>query len=56
MQTGDFMIENKEINFRNNIKKVGGKGRLVAEYALTVGAKLMFSEYHTGWTGFNSFK
>jgi len=56
MQTGDFMIENQEINFRNNIKKVGGKGRLVAEYALTVGAKLMFSSYHAGWIGFNSFK
>ena len=31
---------------------VGGKGRLVAEYADAVGAKLEFAEYQAGWTGF----
>ncbi|MGI9129024.1 MAG: class I SAM-dependent methyltransferase [Roseomonas sp.] len=31
---------------------VGGKGRLVAEYAEAVGAKLEFSGYQAGWTGF----
>jgi hypothetical protein len=31
---------------------VGGKGRLVAEYAKAVGAKLEFAEYQAGWTGF----
>ena len=34
--------------------KPGGKGRLVAEYAKTVGARLEFSSYHAGWVGFNS--
>jgi hypothetical protein len=34
---------------------IGGKGRLIAEYAGTVGAKLEFSEYQAGWTGFNRF-
>jgi hypothetical protein len=29
---------------------VGGKGRLVAEYANAVAAKLEFSEYQAGWT------
>ena len=31
---------------------VGGKGRLVAEYAEAVGATLVFAEYQAGWTGF----
>lgn len=31
---------------------VGGKGRLVAEYAAAAGAKLLFAEYQAGWTGF----
>jgi len=31
---------------------VGGKGRLVAEYAAAAGAKLEFAGYQTGWTGF----
>lgn len=31
---------------------VGGKGRLVAEFAASVGAKLEFAEYQAGWTGF----
>ena len=31
---------------------VGGKGRLVAEFADAVGAKLEFAEYQAGWTGF----
>ena len=32
--------------------RVGGKGRLVAEYANQIGATPMFSEYQAGWTGF----
>jgi len=32
--------------------KIGGKGTLVAEYAATIGAKLEFSGYQAGWTGF----
>jgi hypothetical protein len=31
---------------------IGGKGRLIAEYASVVGAKLEFAEYQAGWTGF----
>jgi hypothetical protein len=31
---------------------VGGKGRLVAEFADQVGAKMAFSHYQHGWTGF----
>ena len=32
--------------------RVGGKGRLVAEYANQIGATPIFSEYQAGWTGF----
>ena len=42
---------NDQIAFIGN-PSVGGKGRLVAEYAKAVGAKLEFSEYQAGWTGF----
>jgi hypothetical protein len=31
---------------------IGGKGRIVAEFAKAVGAKLEFAEYQAGWTGF----
>lgn len=31
---------------------IGGKGRLVAEFAARTGAKVEFSEYQAGWTGF----
>jgi hypothetical protein len=31
---------------------IGGKGRLVAEFAARVGAKTEFSEYQAGWSGF----
>lgn len=31
---------------------VGGKGRMVAEFAARVGAKVEFSDYQAGWTGF----
>ena len=30
---------------------VGGKGRLLAEYAEAVGAKKLFGDYQVGWTG-----
>ena len=32
---------------------ISGKGALVHEYALHTGAKLLFSNYQTGWIGFN---
>ena len=31
---------------------VGGKGRLVADYASAVGAQLLFNHYQAGWVGF----
>ncbi len=31
---------------------ISGKGRLVAEFAARVGAKVEFSEYQAGWSGF----
>ncbi len=31
---------------------IGGKGRLVAEFAAAYGAKLEFAEYQAAWTGF----
>ena len=32
---------------------IGGKGFLIHEYAIRVGAKLVFSHYHAAWNGFN---
>ena len=31
---------------------IGGKGRLVAEFAARAGAKVEFSDYQAGWSGF----
>ncbi len=48
----DFITgENQQINFVGN-PNVGGKGRLIAEFAQACGAKVMFAEYQAGWTGF----
>ena len=32
---------------------IAGKGYLIHQYAMQTGAKLLFSNYQTGWTGFN---
>ena len=32
---------------------ISGKGSLVHEYAVHTGAKILFSNYQTGWVGFN---
>ena len=32
---------------------IGGKGFLIHEYAVRVGAKLVFSHYHAAWNGFS---
>ena len=32
---------------------ISGKGSLVHEYAMHIGAKVLFSNYQTGWIGFN---
>jgi len=48
----DFITgENQQINFVGN-PNVGGKGRLIAEFAQACGAKVLFAEYQAGWTGF----
>jgi hypothetical protein len=47
------LITNKENQLqiiRN--PSVGGKGRLIAEYADAVGAKRIFADYQAGWVGF----
>jgi hypothetical protein len=49
---GDFVPGNgNQISFVGPAS-VGGKGRLVAEYAAAVGAQMLFAEYQAGWTGF----
>ncbi len=49
---GLFMSnEQKQIQFTRH-PTVGGKGRMVAEFAAMAGAKLEFVGYQTGWTGF----
>ena len=35
-----------------NQPKISGKGKLVAEFALSVGARPLFSHYQAGWVGF----
>jgi len=32
---------------------ISGKGSLVHEYAMHIGAKVLFSNYQTGWIGFD---
>jgi hypothetical protein len=32
---------------------IAGKGSLVHEYAMQTGARMLFSNYQTGWIGFN---
>lgn len=43
--------ENQQIHFVGN-PSVGGKGRLIADFAQACGAKVEFAEYQAGWTGF----
>jgi hypothetical protein len=42
---------NNSINFTSP-PVIGGKGRLVAEFAARMGAKVEFSDYQAGWSGF----
>jgi hypothetical protein len=47
------LIQNKEGGFGIiGEPSVGGKGRLVAEFAQQVGAEPMFRNYQAGWVGF----
>ena len=47
------LIQNKEGSFNTlGEPAVGGKGRLVAEFAHQVGAQPMFRNYEAGWVGF----
>ncbi len=45
--TGD----KQQIHFVGN-PSIGGKGRLIADFAQACGAKVQFAEYQAGWTGF----
>lgn len=51
-QTGHFVLG--DANTVQFIAKpsVGGKGRLIAEFAEACGAELRFAHYQAGWTGF----
>jgi hypothetical protein len=47
--TGDFLLQkNNTIDFVTP-PRVGGKGRLVAEFANSIGAKCIFAKYQAGW-------
>ena len=48
----DFVPETGDQILFMTTPRIGGKGRLVAEYAAAVGAELVFSQYQAGWTGF----
>lgn len=50
-QTGNFIVKNNQIKIVDKLSP-GGKGRLVAEYALATGANILFSDYQLGITGF----
>ena len=49
--TANFVRTNNNINFISQ-PIIGGKGRLVAEFAARIGAKVEFSDYRAGWSGF----
>jgi len=49
--SANFVRTNNHINFINT-PIIGGKGRIVAEFAARIGAKVEFSEYQAGWSGF----
>ena len=47
--TSDFILnENNTLDFITR-PRVGGKGRLVAEFADAVGANCLFAQYQAGW-------
>jgi hypothetical protein len=49
---GDFVPgDGNQISFVGPAS-VGGKGRLIAEYAAAAGARMLFAEYQAGWAGF----
>lgn len=50
-QSANFVRNNNNIHFISPVI-IGGKGRLVAEFAARVGAKVEFSDYQAGWSGF----
>ncbi len=49
--SANFVRTSNNINFISQ-PIIGGKGRLVAEFAARIGAKVKFSEYQAGWSGF----
>jgi hypothetical protein len=51
-QTVNFVPGSENQILMLGAASVGGKGRLVAEYAAASGANLLFADYQAGWTGF----
>ena len=49
--SANFVRNNNNINFISP-PIIAGKGRMVAEFAARIGAKVEFSEYQAGWSGF----
>jgi len=49
--SANFVRTNNNINFISP-PIIAGKGRMVAEFAARIGAKVEFAEYQAGWSGF----
>lgn len=45
-------VANGHINYVGPPPIIGGKGRLIAEFAASIGATIQFAEYQAGWTDF----
>ena len=45
-------VENEGVVTAASPSSIGGKGLLVAEFANSVDAELVFSEYQAGWKNF----
>jgi hypothetical protein len=44
-------VQNQNNNSVNLVRppRIGGKGRLIAEYAAQIGAEVLFADYQCGW-------
>lgn len=51
LNTTVLVDDKNAISMLQNHTQVGGKGRLVAEFAQQIGAKPAFTHYQVGWTG-----
>lgn len=51
LNTTVLMDDKGNLNMLTSHTQIGGKGRLVAEFAGQTGAKALFTHYQIGWTG-----